>query len=178
MSLTSFTNMDWLQSLLWYFCSWRITRQIANRARATAHIFDWEHFFVVQSKCCGVENSTALMKLQPTPPLLHAECAKPMSYGKWRFPIHCLGHWLWRLTWIAAWIGNYMHSTVRDEITDPFPNFNYATVEVWECKCKLISSDTLYTYIIHSTCTCVLLDRILCGCYTFVLNIGSRGVFY
>ena len=31
-----------------------------------------------------------------------------------------------------------MHSTLRDEITDPFPNFNDAIVEVWERKCNFI----------------------------------------
>ena len=33
---------------------------------------------------------------------------------------------------IPAWITDYIHSKVWDEITYPFPNFNGATVEVWE----------------------------------------------
>ena len=37
-----------------------------------------------------------------------------------------------RLTLIPAWISNYMHYKMWDEITYPFPNFNGATVEVWE----------------------------------------------
>ena len=34
------------------------------------------------------------------------------------------------LTWISAWISNYIHYNVWDEITYPFLNFNGATVEV------------------------------------------------
>ena len=33
-----------------------------------------------------------------------------------------------RLTLISAWISNYIHRNVWDEITSPFPNF----IEVWE----------------------------------------------
>ena len=33
---------------------------------------------------------------------------------------------------ITAWISNYIHYKVWDEIIYPFPNFNGATVEVWE----------------------------------------------
>ena len=36
------------------------------------------------------------------------------------------------LTLIPAWMSNYNHYKVQDEITYPFPNFNGATVEVWE----------------------------------------------
>ena len=42
------------------------------------------------------------------------------------------------LTLIPAWISNYMPSKMWDEITYPFPNFNGATVEVWERKSNLI----------------------------------------
>ena len=35
-------------------------------------------------------------------------------------------------TLIQAWISNNIHYKVWDEITYPFPNFNDATVEVWE----------------------------------------------
>ena len=34
------------------------------------------------------------------------------------------------LTLILAWISNYIHYKVWDEITNPFLNFNGATVEV------------------------------------------------
>ena len=34
------------------------------------------------------------------------------------------------LTLIPAWISNYIHYKVWDEITNPFLNFNGATVEV------------------------------------------------
>ena len=36
------------------------------------------------------------------------------------------------LTFISAWISNYIHYNVWDKITYPFPNFNCATIEVWE----------------------------------------------
>ena len=38
----------------------------------------------------------------------------------------------YRLTFIPAWIGNHMLCEVWDEITNPFLNFNVATVYVWE----------------------------------------------
>ena len=38
----------------------------------------------------------------------------------------------WLVTWIPAWISNYTHFIVWGEITYQFPNFNGATVEVWE----------------------------------------------
>ena len=34
------------------------------------------------------------------------------------------------LTLISPWTNNYIHYKVWDEITDPFLNFNSATVEV------------------------------------------------
>ena len=36
------------------------------------------------------------------------------------------------LALIPAWISDYIHYKVWDEITYPFPNFNSGTVEVWE----------------------------------------------
>ena len=36
------------------------------------------------------------------------------------------------LSLILAWITNYIHDKVWDEITYPFPNFNGYTIEVWE----------------------------------------------
>ena len=36
------------------------------------------------------------------------------------------------ITVITAWISNHMSNKVWREITYPFPNFNGATVEVWE----------------------------------------------
>ena len=36
------------------------------------------------------------------------------------------------LTKMPAWISNYIHYKVLDEITYPFPKFNGATVEIWE----------------------------------------------
>ena len=46
---------------------------------------------------------------------------------------------LWRLgplelTWIRTGISNHMPSKMWDKVTYPFPNFNGATVEVWEWK--------------------------------------------
>ena len=42
------------------------------------------------------------------------------------------------LTLIPVWISNYIHQNVWDPITYPFPNFNGATVEVWELISKFI----------------------------------------
>ena len=36
------------------------------------------------------------------------------------------------LTLISAWISKYINYKAWDEITNPFPNFNGATVEIWE----------------------------------------------
>ena len=36
----------------------------------------------------------------------------------------------YNLALIPAWMRNYIHYNVWDEITYPFPNFNGATVEV------------------------------------------------
>ena len=33
---------------------------------------------------------------------------------------------------ILAYISNYTHYKVSDEITNPFPNFNGCNVEIWE----------------------------------------------
>ena len=44
-----------------------------------------------------------------------------------------------RLTSIPIWVSNYSHCQVRDEITNPCPNFNGAAVEVWsprKCICQ------------------------------------------
>ena len=40
--------------------------------------------------------------------------------------------WLTWLTLIPAWINNHMQSKMSGEFTDPFPNFSFPTVEVWE----------------------------------------------
>ena len=36
------------------------------------------------------------------------------------------------LAWVPAWMSNYTHYKLLDEITYPLPNFNGATVEGWE----------------------------------------------
>ena len=44
-----------------------------------------------------------------------------------------MGPFYWpSLTLILAWISNYIHYKMRDEIRYPFPNFNGATIEVWK----------------------------------------------
>ena len=63
---------------------------------------------------------------------------KPLIIYPWRKTV--LSPWLKRwchfywhdLTFIPAWITNHISGQVWDEITYPFPNFNAATVEVWE----------------------------------------------
>ena len=42
----------------------------------------------------------------------------------------CGPFYLYGVTFIPAWISNYIHHKVWDEITYPFLNFNGATVEV------------------------------------------------
>ena len=37
------------------------------------------------------------------------------------------------LTLTLAWISNYIHYEIWDEITYPFPNFNGVTTKIWEC---------------------------------------------
>ena len=43
-----------------------------------------------------------------------------------------MDQWFLLLTLIPAWISNHMPSKVLGEITYPFPNFNRATVAVWD----------------------------------------------
>ena len=52
------------------------------------------------------------------------------------------------LTLIPAWISDYIHYKVWDEITYPFLNFNGATVEVSDWKCNFIMHFTrrVFTY--------------------------------
>ena len=44
--------------------------------------------------------------------------------------VRCSPFYLHGLTFIPAWISNYIHYEVWGEITYPFLNFNSATVEV------------------------------------------------
>ena len=48
------------------------------------------------------------------------------------------------LALIPTWISNYTHYKMWDEITNPFPNFNGATVEVWEWISNFIPHITKY----------------------------------
>ena len=52
------------------------------------------------------------------------------------------------LTLIPAWISNYSHYNVWDEIIYPFPNFNGCTVDVWEWISNFIPNltDHVITY--------------------------------
>ena len=50
-------------------------------------------------------------------------------FVKWVPYSGCVGV---RFTLITAWISNYIHYKVWDKIMYPFPNFNDATLEVWE----------------------------------------------
>ena len=42
------------------------------------------------------------------------------------------------LTWIPAWISNYIHYKVWDEITYPFSNVNGCTIEVWKWRSNFV----------------------------------------
>ena len=44
-------------------------------------------------------------------------------------------------------MSNPMTAEVWDEITNPFPNFNYAIVEVWEWKYNFIPHFNVYDYL-------------------------------
>ena len=71
------------------------------------------------------------------------------------FSLCCVLLWcLWcsheELTWIPAWINIHMPSKVWDEITYPFPNFNGATVEVWEWISNYIPHFMMMSLLIHA----------------------------
>ena len=62
---------------------------------------------------------------------------KGCSTGTWK--IVWLPHWRWSRAETPfihivypAWISNYVHDNVCDVITDPFPDYIGASVEVWE----------------------------------------------
>ena len=46
--------------------------------------------------------------------------------------LQCWNILLTRINFNVAWITNYIHYNVWDEITYPFPNFNGTTIEVWK----------------------------------------------
>ena len=54
------------------------------------------------------------------------------------------------LTLIPAWISNYIHYKVWDEITDPFLNINSATVEVKEWISNFIPHFSGHVILIHA----------------------------
>ena len=74
----------------------KVNARNANRARETAPIFDCEQLFLEQWKFYQMENSTSLMGIETTIPLLHAEGSNRWATGMWHFPIHGFGYWLWR----------------------------------------------------------------------------------
>ena len=53
----------------------------------------------------------------------------PLQQDTEMFIIHIQYH---GLTLIPAFLSNHMPSKVWDEITNPFPNFNGVTIEVWK----------------------------------------------
>ena len=68
----------------------------------------------------------------------------------WTGDINSRNPFYWHgLTLIPAWISNDMSNKVWDEITYPVPNFNGATVEVWEWISNFISHFTRHviTYL-------------------------------
>ena len=75
-----------------------------------------------------------------------------ISVSLWIFIIWCHGWFKWPgppftnmvSTLIPAWISNYTHYNVWDEITYPFLNFNGATVEVYEWISNFIPHFTMH----------------------------------
>ena len=68
------------------------------------------------------------------------KCCSPVDYRmSYRRP---LGPLLLKWFNLNPSISNFIHHKVWDEITNPFPNFNSATVEVWEWISNLISHFT------------------------------------
>ena len=69
------------------------------------------------------------------------------------------------LTLIPTRICNYIHYKVWDEITHPFPNFNSATIDIWEwisnsiphCPCNYLSMPGLNN-----------VSKRACRCHTFI----------
>ena len=61
----------------------------------------------------------------------------------WNSPLNLLRPFYFlELTLIPAWISNYTHYIMWDEVTYPFPNFKRSTVEAWELMNNFI---TLFT---------------------------------
>ena len=54
------------------------------------------------------------------------------------------------LTVIPAWINNYIHYNVRDEITYPLPNFRGTATEVWQWIRNFIAH--FIAYVITYSC--------------------------
>ena len=76
-------------------------------------------------------------------PIQHGEVRD--SYLAWVRPVDFTSHaflqvggeargpfYLHGLALIPAWVNNYIHYNVWDEITYPFPNFKGCIIEVWE----------------------------------------------
>ena len=61
-----------------------------------------------------------------------------------------LGPLLPCLTLIQAWISNYIHYEVWDEITYPFPNFKSCTIEVWKLIGNFIPHFMMDGLLIHA----------------------------
>ena len=83
-----------------------------------------------------------------------------ISYGIYSI-VSCGPFYLHGLTCITAWISNYIHYKVWNEITNPSPNFNSATVEVWEWVSNFISHFTGYviTYLWWNLSQSLLIKR-------------------
>ena len=57
--------------------------------------------------------------------------------------VPCSQLWTW-INYNPNMDKNHMHYKVWDEITDPFPNFNNATVKVWEWVSNFIPNLTMH----------------------------------
>ena len=57
---------------------------------------------------------------------------------------------LTRINFTLTWIINYTHYEMLDETTYPFPNFNGATIEVWESRGNLSHICLSMWFLIHT----------------------------
>ena len=78
------------------------------------------------------------------------------------------------------WISNYIHYKMRDEITDPLPNFNNFVVEVWEWISNFIPHFTGHDVITYpcweNVCPCWYRSPIFLLCILPADGLTQQGL--